>query len=114
MYAEEAAVELMIGHRWWLAREDFIDAFVEWDGLDLAMAWVHWPAAVAALGAGRLVCSSSEAAVLQIAASIVEGTPVALGEAVSSLDGHHAVLVARAVLHAAGGQGGTAVPGAWR
>lgn len=106
---------MLVGHRGWLVRCDFIDGFVQTCRADgRVMAWVDWPAAVAALGAGGLVCSGSEAGVLRIAASIAEDTPVALGAAVSSLDGHNAVLVAGAVLHAAGGRRGTAVLGAAR
>jgi hypothetical protein len=66
------------------------------------MAWVDWPAAVAALEAGRLPCSPSEGQVLRIAASIADGMPVDLREVVSGLDDVNIVLVARAVLHAAG------------
>jgi hypothetical protein len=99
----EAAVELLIGHAWWLYREDFLEIAVESDGHGSAA--VDWEAAVAALGEGQLPCSGSEGQVLRLAASIAHGVRVDLGEAVSGLDRRNAILVATAVLHAAGQQG---------
>jgi hypothetical protein len=49
-----------------------------------------------------LPCSGGEGRVLRIAASIAEGVPVDLREAVTGLDENNAVLAAAAVLHAAG------------
>ena len=66
------------------------------------MAAVDFEAAVRALEAGVLPCSSGEGHVLRIAASIAGGVPVDLREAVSALDHANTMLVARAVLHAAG------------
>jgi hypothetical protein len=66
------------------------------------MAFVDWPAAVAALGAGRLACSGSEGQMLLVAASLAEGIPVDLREAVCGLDQTNLALVAGAVLHAGG------------
>lgn len=101
-----AAVELLIGHAVWLRRNDFVDEFVrtveESTRETTLLAWVDWPAAVAALDAGRLPCSGSEAGVLRVAASVAEGIPVDLGEALSSVDAHNLVLVAQAVLRAGG------------
>ena len=65
-------------------------------------AWVDFEAAAAALRAGRLPCSSSQAQMLRIAASLASDEPVALGQAVAGLDQANAVAVAAAVLHAAG------------
>ena len=105
MFCAEAAVELLIGHRSWLLRADFVCAFAETlesmtGGAPLA--FVDWPAAIAALESGCLPCSSSEGLVLRLAASIAEGIPVDLREAVCGLDATNAVLVARALLYAAG------------
>lgn len=105
MYCAEAAVGLLIGHLCWLLRGDFVGQFVEVgqsfiDGA--AMAVVDWSAAVGALEAGRLPCSPSEGQVLRIAASIADGVPVDLRDGVSGLDTANIVLVAEAVLHAAG------------
>jgi hypothetical protein len=104
LYAAEAAVELLIGHSCWLERDGFVDEFVE-TGPGLSgtpMAWIDWPAAVAALAAGRLPCSDSEAGLLRLAASIAESLPVELRDAVCGLDERNLVLVATAVLHAGG------------
>ncbi len=103
----EAAVELLIGHRSWLSRGDFLAIAVE-SGLEVfngrEMAAVDFAAAAGALEAGVLACSGGEGRVLRIAASIAEGVPVDLREAVTGLDEGNAVLAAVAVLHAAGHQ----------
>ncbi len=69
------------------------------------LAAVDWEAAVAALDAGALVCSSSEGQLLRLAASIAAGVAVDLWAALSGLDEGNAWLVAGAVLHAAGHRG---------
>jgi hypothetical protein len=103
LYCAEAAVRLLIGHLCWLLRGDFVGQFVEvGQSFGTAMAVVDWSAAVAALEAGRLPCSPSEGQVLRIAASIADGVPVDLRDGVSGLDTANIVLVAEAVLHAAG------------
>jgi len=101
----EAAVELLIGHRLWLFRKDFLAVAVEsgrevFSGREIAA--VDFVAAAGALAAGALPCSGGEGRVLRIAASIAEGVPVDLREAVTGLDENNAVLAAAAVLHAAG------------
>jgi hypothetical protein len=101
----EAAVELLIGHRSWLFREDFLSIAVEsghevFSGREIAA--VDFVAAAGALEAGVLPCSGGEGRVLRIAASIAGGVPVDLREAVTGLDADNAVLAAAAVLHAAG------------
>jgi hypothetical protein len=105
LFTAEAAVELLIGHRSWLYREDFLEIAVEF-GQGIAsgavMAAVDFEAAARALEAGALPCSGGEGRVLRIAASIAGGVPVDLGEAVAGLDENNAVLAAAAVLHAAG------------
>jgi hypothetical protein len=105
VYCAEAAVELLIGHRWWLYREDFVDAFVATDHASVwgtPVAWVGWTATIRALDGGRLPCSASEAQVLRIAAGIADGVAVDLREALCGLDADTVVLVARAVAHAGG------------
>jgi hypothetical protein len=64
-------------------------------------AAVDFGAAAGALDAGVLPCSG-ERRMLRIAASIAEGVPVDLREAVTGLDENNAVLAAAAVLRAAG------------
>ena len=116
MLSTEAAVGLLVGHRGWLLRRDFVGELTESCGsAGSAMAFVDWPAAVAALDSGRLPCSSGEAQVLRLAASLAEGIPVDLREALCGLDAANAALAARALLHAAGhGRGGLGAPGARR
>jgi len=66
------------------------------------MALVDWSAALGAVESKRMPCSASENQILRIAASIAEGIPVDLRDAVCGLDATNSVLVARALLHAAG------------
>lgn len=105
VYAAEAAVELLIGHQWWLWRDDFVDGFVGTDRAPVSgrpVAGVEWAAAVAALDAGRLPCSSGEAQILRVAASVADGVAVDLRDALCGLDEPTVVLVAGAVAHAGG------------
>jgi hypothetical protein len=99
----EAGVELVIGHRSWLVRDDFL-VYVEFcRGFHgESMAAIDWQQAWAALEDGHLPCSSGERQILRVAASIAEGVPIDLRDAVTSLDTVNAMLVARAVLAAAG------------
>ena len=99
-----AAVELLIGHRFWLCREDFVQRFIA-VGASVgatAVAFVDWTAAVRALDSGQLACSGSQGQVLRVAASLAEGVPVDLREVLSGLDQRHLSLVAAAVLAAGG------------
>jgi len=105
LFCAEAAVDLLIEHRSWLLRADFVDEFVEViDGTPggAPTAFVDWAAALEALNSGRLACSSSEARVLRIAASIAEGIPVDLRDATCGLDWANARRVAGALVRAAG------------
>ena len=105
LYCLQAAVELLIGHRRWLGRDDFLGRFVglipETAGGGV-LAVVAWRAAVRALSSGRLPCSGSEGSVLRIAASIAGGVPVDLRECLSTLDESNIGLVVDAVLRAGG------------
>jgi hypothetical protein len=99
----EAAVGLLIGNGTWLYRQDFLDAAVEMvAGPGREIAFVDFTAAADALAAGGLPCSAGEKSVLQVAAGIAVGCPVNLEDALSSMDAASAVLVADAVLVAAG------------
>jgi hypothetical protein len=113
----QAAVELLIGHELWLWREDFADAAALGFGWQVftgqAMVWLDFIAAGHAVASGVLPCSSSERQLLLIAASIAEGRPVDLREALSGLDETDTGLVVRAVVHAAG-HGGAVIAGAPR
>jgi hypothetical protein len=112
VYANEAAVELLIEHGTWLYRADFRARFVneyqpDPDDVmyDVALAEVRWADAVAALNAGELPCSTSEAHMLRIAASIADGVPVDLRRCLGNLDGRNLRLVLGAIVHANGYRG---------
>jgi hypothetical protein len=100
----EAAAELLIGHRAWLLREDFLQVAVEvrWEPFrGREVAAVDFAAAAEAVQ-GVLPCSDGERQVLLVAASIAEGIPVDLREAALCMDAANAARAARAVCHAAG------------
>ncbi len=102
----EAAIELIIEQQSWLKRADFVSAYIERlgptdeDAADIAS--VDWDGALDALDAGRLPCSSGEAQLLRIAASLADGIPVDLRGTITGLDSTNTGLVARALCHAAG------------
>ena len=106
-----AAVELLIGHRFWLSRSDFIGLFIELDARPdgTVTAFVDWEAAATGLRQGRLVCSDSQGQVLAIAASLAADIPVGLRDALGGLDAANLVLVAHAILRAGGSAGSVAV-----
>lgn len=102
-----AAVDLLAGHGFWLLDEVFVFRFVEvWaSGVDGTLrAWVDWQgAADASQESWRLLrCSDSQGQVLRIAASLAEGVPVDLRDALSGLDGPTVALVVVAVGTATG------------
>ena len=66
------------------------------------MTCADWPAAIAALDAGALPCSGSEGQMLRIAASLAEGIPVDLRDALTRLDSDNLDLVVQAVFHTGG------------
>lgn len=105
LYCLEAAAELLISHAAWLRRDDFLRRFVHITSgmIDATpMATIDWPEAVAALDQGQLACSSSEARMLRLVASLADGIPVDLNDALTSLDESNAELVSHAVMNAAG------------
>ncbi len=112
LVADEAAVELLIAHRLWLARTDFTGGFLHVArGLVYGseMAAVDWAGAVIALQAGQLACSTSEQQILRIIASLADGIPVDLRDVLTGLDETNLGLVAAAVWHAGGHR-----PNAWK
>lgn len=101
----QAAVELLIGHRQWLWRGDFGDVALRWAGHVFTgerLVTVDFVAAVEAVLAGVLPCSADERQILLIAASIAEGIPVDLRDALTGLDEAGVGLVVGAVAQAAG------------
>jgi hypothetical protein len=83
VYAYRAAVELLVDHGIFLGRAGFRDEFVR---VSACGAFVRWGAAVTALNQHRLPCSSSEAAIVRIAASLGGDVPVRLGRVLGGLD----------------------------
>jgi hypothetical protein len=105
LLAPEAAVNLLIGHRYWLTRPDFAGEYIgTFPGITdgTAMAAVCWPEAIAALDRGQLAGSGSENRILRLAASLADGIPVDLQDALSSLDDTNLQHVVTAIRHAAG------------
>jgi hypothetical protein len=105
LFASEAAVNLLIGHRYWLTRPGFAAEYIHTstaitDGT--ATAAVCWPEAVAALDRGQLAGSGSENRILRLAASLADGIPLDLQDALSSLDDTNLQHVVTAIRHAAG------------
>jgi len=99
-YTDEAAAELVCGHRSWLTRRDFLAACVNYDHDGTTpVAWVDWHAVPAF--AARAACSSSEARVLRLAAELAgvdSGHPLA--DLLSGLDDVNSQLVLFALAHA--------------
>lgn len=105
IHTAEAGTELLINHATWLHRSDFRKRFLHTataitDNTELAD--IDWPAAITALDAGLLPCSGSEDRMLRLTASIADGIPVDLRNALTGLDNRNAHLVSQAVLHASG------------
>jgi hypothetical protein len=105
-HACEAATELLIAHGSWLRRGDFLARFVHTSpgpAGGTSVAAVDWPAAIISLDAGYLPCSSGESRMLKIIASLAEGIPVDLRDALTGLDAVNLDLVTQAVQRAGGG-----------
>lgn len=105
MLADTAAADLIIAHGRFLDDPAFRRIIAA--GAPAAggqpFAVIRWNAAVTALETGRLALSSSERAVLLIAASLAEpGVRVSLRECLGSLDRRNIALVTAAVAAANG------------
>jgi hypothetical protein len=99
---QQAAVDLLRGHRHWLERADFAEACMGTGDPPSAAAWIEWAEALAALDAGKLPCSGGEARILRVAAGLAEGFPLDLRETLVGLDLANTDLVVEAVYHATG------------
>jgi len=97
IYPDEAGVELLIGHAVFPDRADFASRFITIPGDGLAA--IDWRAAIAALD-DSLPCSGSENRMLRLAASLADGIPVNLRDALTGLDDRNIQLVTNAVVHA--------------
>lgn len=104
MYCDQAATELLIRHGSWLRRDDFTARYIligTSQAGDITAA-IDWEEAITALHAGDLPCSSSEAAILGLAASFATATPVVLRHAITGLDQASLYLVTNAIRDAGG------------
>ena len=93
---------MLIAHHGWLDRTDFT-RFIDlaWSATDppTRVAVLDWPAAISALDAGDLPCSTGERHVLRLAASLTDHALVHLGDAVTSLDHTNTQILIEAILH---------------
>ena len=99
----EAAAELLIAQDW-LHRDDFTSRFVTVHpgiGSGHPAAVIDWPAAIAALGSS-LPCSGGEQRMLKITASVADGIPVDLRDALTGLDDSNIKLLVTAIRRTAG------------
>ena len=104
LYCDQAATELLIRHGSWLRRDDFTARYIligTSQAGDITAA-IDWEEAITALHAGDLPCSSSEAAILGLAASFATATPVVLRHAITGLDQANLDLVTNAIRDAGG------------
>lgn len=104
MYCDQAAAELLIKHGYWLRRDDFTTRFIHTGASPAGStaAAISWEEALTALQVGDLPCSSSEAAILRLAASLATATPVILRHAITGLDQANLNLVINAIRNAGG------------
>ena len=105
IYSLEAAAELLIDQRTWLRRNDFTAAFISmgrgWR-TDVELAHRDWEAAITVLNNSCLPSSGGEGRMLLLEASLADGIPVDLRDAVTGIDANNVTLVNKAILHASG------------
>jgi hypothetical protein len=104
LFADTAAVDLIVGHDVWLRRPQF-QRFIHsgrWQASGVPFSHIRWRAAVTALDRGHLPCSSSEADILRIAASLGANIPLRLRHVLGRLDRRNVALVTDAITTANG------------
>jgi hypothetical protein len=106
LYSLEAGVALLADNETFLRRDDFTSRFITTgtsisDGTTL-MANIDWNAAITALHAGELPCSSGERRILELSSSLAGGIPVDLRDAITGLDDGNIARLVTAILHASG------------
>jgi hypothetical protein len=107
-YPLEAGTELLIGNGTFLRRDDFTTRFVHHGTSEATpMASIDWDAAIAALASGGLPCSGGERRILQLSASLANGTPVSLRDTLTGLDDHNTARMLTAIRHATGKRPGS-------
>jgi hypothetical protein len=103
LYPLEAGVALLTGNGTFLHRDDFTSRFIQHGtSSGTPMAAIDWDAAITALQAGELPCSSGERRILLLAASLAADTPVGLGDTVTGIDDANISRLLTAIRHAAG------------
>lgn len=105
MTADMAAVDLICRHGHFLHDPAFRRIIAAGSSITTGqpLAVIRWNAAIHALESGRLPCSGSERAVLQIAASLAEpGITISLRENLGNLDQRNIALVTSAITAANG------------
>jgi hypothetical protein len=103
--ADTAAVELICDHGHFLHQPGFRRLVAAGSNISSGepAAVIRWRAAIHALDAGLLPCSSSEQAILRIAASLGDETiPVRLRQVLGGLDRRNITLVTAAITTANG------------
>jgi hypothetical protein len=101
IYTHEAGVGLLIANQAFLCRDDFTSRFITCDTA-AAMAVIDWAAAIAALNTGELPCSGGEQRILRLAASLADGIPVSLSDAITGLDDRNTERLLSAIRQASG------------
>jgi len=102
-YCLAAAAELLTAQPW-LHGTDFTGRFITLrhsPGSDTPVAVIDWSAAVAALGTS-LPCSGGEQRMLKITASLADGIPVDLRDAITGLDDRNIQFLITAICSASG------------
>ena len=104
LYPAEAACELLIAACWPLRGDfaPFLTTGISISDGNTPMTAVDWAGAIGALDTGHLPCSGAERRLLRLAASLGEGVPVDLQDAVTGLDSANINRVTIAIRHAAG------------
>jgi hypothetical protein len=103
--ADTAAVALIARHGHFLHQPGFRRIIAAGSSISTGepVTVIRWKAAIHALKTGRLPCSSSEQAILRIAASLGdEDTPVHLRQVLGGLDQRNIALVTAAITAANG------------
>jgi hypothetical protein len=103
IYPLEAGVALLTCNGTFLHRDDFTRRFIQHGTkCGTPMAAIDWDAAITALHAGELPCSGGERRILLLSASLADGIPVDLQDAVTGLDHRNTARLVNAIRHASG------------
>jgi len=107
IYPLEAGAGLLIANGTFLHRDDFTSRFIlNGTSGSTRTAAIDWGAATTALAAGQLPCSRGEQRVLLLAASLADGIPVDLRDAVTGIDQRNVQLLVTAIRRASGDRQG--------